>query len=54
MARRLLQAKGPIEIIFAVVLFDTGIISSAIFTALSVPLVTPKLKFLWAMVCKRS
>lgn len=54
MAGWLLQAQGPIEIIFAAVLFDKGIISSAIFTALSAPLVTPKLKLLWAMVCKRS
>lgn len=54
MAGWLLQAKGLIEIIFADVLFDKGIISSAIFTTRWVPLVTPKLKLLWAMVCKRS
>jgi hypothetical protein len=55
MAGRLLQTKGLIEIIFAVVLLDKGIISSATFTALSViaPVVTPKLKSLAAMVRKR-
>jgi hypothetical protein len=55
MAGRLLQTKGLIDIIFAVVLLDKGIISSATFTALSViaPVVTSKLKSLAAMVRKR-
>lgn len=55
MAGWLLQAKALIEIIFAVVLFDKGIISSATFTALSViaQIVTSKLKSLTAVVRKR-
>lgn len=60
----LLQTKALIEIIFASVLLDKGIISGATFTALllmavastmlTVPVVTPKLKSLAAMVRKRS
>jgi len=59
----LLQTKALIEIIFASVLLDKGIISGATFTALllmavastmlTVPVVTPKLKSLAAMVRKR-
>lgn len=58
----LLQTKGLIEIIFASVLLDKGIISNATFTALllmavastmlTVPVVTPKLKVLGGLLRK--
>ena len=59
----LLQTKALIEIIFATVLLDRGVISSATFTALllmavastmlTVPMVTPRLAKLRALVGKR-
>lgn len=59
----LLQTKALIEIIFATVLLDRGVISSATFTALllmavastmlTVPMVTPRLAKLRALIGKR-
>ena len=62
MAGRLLQTKGLIEIIFASILLDRQIISADTFTALllmavastmlTVPMVTPMLARLAAVVSK--